>query len=231
MKTLFATIGTAKYINFIKNLCDSLQANCTLPNFDILVCTDQNVSFSYKTFSVIKHAIEHHKHPHGTLHRYHYYLEREDLLHQYDYIIHIDADMQFVDKVGQEILSERTCVVHPGYYLRQESAFFDLEDRPASHAYFDKNRYRTATYYQNCLQGGAASEFIKMSKIIRNWTNDDLSKNIIAKWHDESYMNKYMLHNKPTLELNPGYAYPETWSLPFEKKIIHLDKDHVAIRG
>lgn len=231
MKTLFLTIGTAKYINFIHNLCKSMQNFCNLTNFDILVCTDQSINFEFDRFKIHKHHIQHVRHPHGTLHRYHYYLENESFLRKYDYLIHIDADMEFVSPVMQDILSERICVIHPGFHGTNESKYFDVETNPNSHAYFDINKYSISRYYQNCLQGGSKDEFINMSRTIRDWTNSDMQKGIIAKWHDESYMNKYMLENKPTLELHPGYAYPEKWSLPFEKKIIHLDKDHAAIRG
>ena len=232
MKTLFLTIATKNYINYVNILCDSMQEYCKLKNFDILVLTDREFENNFKKFNVLKHKIQHVPHPIGTLLRYHYYLECLDILKQYDYVFHVDSDMKFVDHVGDEILSERVCVIHTGYYDKYQTKFYDLEKNQSSHAYVDVNNhnYSIGRYYQNCFQGGSSSEFIKMCSIISEWCSKDLSKNIIPKWHDESYMNKYMYDNKPTLELSPSYAYPELWSIPFGKKIIHLAKDHERIR-
>ena len=52
----------------------------------------------------------------------------------------------------------------------------------------------------------------------------DYEKDVIAKWHDESHLNHYIwLHGNYKL-LTPSYAYPENYSLPFEMKIMTIDK-------
>ena len=53
----------------------------------------------------------------------------------------------------------------------------------------------------------------------------DLEKGIIPAWHDESQINKYAIeYDKPYRILNPSYLNPEDYGVPFEKKIIVLDK-------
>lgn len=230
MKCLFLTIGTKNYIKFVENLCISLDKFCDIGNFDLLCFSDQNLSYKTQKFTAYTHHINHEPHPYGTLHRYAYYLQKQNFIEKYDYVFHIDADMEFVQKIGNEIISQRVCTVHPGFY-KNKVRDFTYENRQESHAYINKNNLSDDTkYYQNCLQGGTSSEFITMAKVINNWTIDDEKRNIIALWHDESYMNKYMLTHPPTLELDPSYAFPQHWDLPFSAKILHLHKDHNNIR-
>lgn len=71
-----------------------------------------------------------------------------------------------------------------------------------------------------------------MAKTISENIEIDLKEhNIIAQWHDESHMNRYFHQNTPTIELSPSYCYPESWSLPFNKKLLALDKNHSEIRN
>ena len=70
-----------------------------------------------------------------------------------------------------------------------------------------------------------------MSEILAERTKMDLGNEVIPLWHDESHMNKYMSENPPTKILDPGYAYPENWNIPFEQKIVGVSKDHQEIRS
>ena len=52
----------------------------------------------------------------------------------------------------------------------------------------------------------------------------DYEKGIVAKWHDESHLNHYVWKHGNYKLLPPAYAYPENYQLPFEMKIITIDK-------
>ncbi len=52
----------------------------------------------------------------------------------------------------------------------------------------------------------------------------DYEKGIIAKWHDESHLNHYVWKHGNYKLLTPAYAYPENYQLPFEMKIMTIDK-------
>jgi len=40
-------------------------------------------------------------------------------------------------------------------------------------------------------------------------------------------MNRYFIDNKPTKILDPSYCYPESWSIPFGRRLLALVKDNV----
>jgi histo-blood group ABO system transferase len=43
-------------------------------------------------------------------------------------------------------------------------------------------------------------------------------------------MNRYFINNPPTIILSPSYCYGELMNIPFEKKLLSLDKNNVEIR-
>lgn len=233
MKIALLTIATNKYNAFADILAKSIDAHFKIADTDLYVFGNSDLSYKPKNFSIKQHYISHTPHPLGTLLRYHFYLEKREELEKYDYLYHIDCDMKMVDDVGEEILGQRVCTLHPGWFLRKDVKNYEYDRNPECTAYIapDDNRVIPGHMYQNCLQGGSSEEFLKMSCKIRSNVEIDLKKNIVARWHDESYMNKYMLDNRPDKLLSPGYAYPELWNLPnITKKIIHLSKNHDNIR-
>jgi hypothetical protein len=52
----------------------------------------------------------------------------------------------------------------------------------------------------------------------------DEKKGIIALWHDESHLNRYILDKKYKL-VSPSYCYPENSGIPFEEIVRIRDKN------
>jgi hypothetical protein len=68
-----------------------------------------------------------------------------------------------------------------------------------------------------------------MIEILDKNIQDDLSRDIIAKWHDESHLNEFYINRREQVKvLGPEYAYPEVFSeyCEFEPKIVHLSKNN-----
>lgn len=225
MKIGLLTLATNKYTNFVNRLYASADKH---------FCCEQEVTyflFTNKTDFVpetkrnckVLH-IEHEPWPMITLKRYHSFCRYEQELLQMDYVYYCDADMLFVNTVGNEILSDKVVTTHPGFYNKPRK-LFTYDNNPKCKAYIPPNAGKK--YYAGGFNGGKTQQFMKMSRHIMNNINDDLSKGIIAKWHDESHLNHYFnIIERPSLELNPSYCYPESWNIPFEKKLLALDKNH-----
>jgi len=225
MKIGLLTLATNRYTDFVDKLYQSAD-DYFCKNYDVTYFLFTNkTDFQPKTDRCCKILeIQHEPWPNITLKRYHSFCKYQQELSKIDYLYYCDADMLFVDGVGDEILSSRVVTLHPGFYDKPRQ-HFTYENRPSSRAYIPPHSGKR--YYAGGFNGGSSSEFLKMSQHIMNNVNLDLTKNIIARWHDESHLNHYYnIVNKPTLELSPSYCYPESWNIPFEKKLLALDKNH-----
>ena len=74
-----------------------------------------------------------------------------------------------------------------------------------------------------------------MSETIVANIEKDFENDLIAVWHDESHMNRYLIDNPPTLSLTPSYCFAEEQmknpQYPYEPKIIALKKNHDELRS
>ena len=142
--------------------------------------------------------------PFPTLHRYHYMLDQEAALRENDYLFYLDVDMLFVDAVGHEILSDGiTAILHPAYAIA-EGYKHPYEQNPLSTAYVARQKY-----FCGGFQGGKTEAFLRMASATRSAVDADKENGIIAAFHDESHLNRYLIDNRPGLVLGPAYCFPE----------------------
>jgi len=161
--------------------------------------------------------------------RYHAFVKAKDVLSAMDYLYYCDADMRFEGTVGEEVLGELVATKHPGFYDKPYSFFSQsYEHRPESAAYMPPG-YGKA-YYAGGFNGGRAGRFLEMSEQIKGWVDQDAAKGIVAVWHDESHLQRYMTGNQPSVELSPAYCYQEELNMPFERKLVALKKNHAEWR-
>lgn len=163
--------------------------------------------------------------PYDTLKRFHIFLDHRSAIEEMNYLYFFNANMVFRRRVTEEEIlpdaggSGLVSVMHPYFYDHNLLAPF--EDNRASTAFVDANK--RLDYFQGCLSGGRTREYLLMATEIKRLVDLDLEKGIIGKWWDESYMNRYFQAHPPRA-LSPAYAYPEGAKLPFQKKIVQLDK-------
>lgn len=163
--------------------------------------------------------------PYDTLLRNEIYSRHKELFKKEDYLFALDADMLFVDTVGKEILSDHVATRHPGF-LNQRGSY---ETKAASLACVKNNE--GTVYYAGGFFGGSKERFFHIIETTTKRINQDLQNGVIAVWHDESHWNRYCIDYPPTLILDPSYCYPESWHLPFPKKLLALDKAHNVLRS
>lgn len=218
-------IATNKYIRYAQPLWDSAKKYFMSGHeVSMFVFTNQpNVPEG-----TIRIEQDHMPWPGPTLMRYHVFLKSEEQLRKMDYLYYSDADMLFVDTVGDEALGDLVATIHPGFYNKQRSDF-SYERRPESAAYMGPND--GASYFAGGFNGGKATKFLEMAAACKEMVDADASKGMVPIWHDESCMNKYLSKNPPTNALSPSYCYPESWNLPFKKRLLALDKNHQELRS
>lgn len=229
MKICILTIATNKYLKFIEPLYNSIAENfLTDHDINCLLLTDHECETSD---NVKVSFIDHEPWPMPTLKRYNYFLKEKDYILEHDYCFYLDADMRIHSPVGEEVLGDLVGTIHP-WKFNQVPEEFSYERNPESLAYIPMGK--GINYFAGGFNGGKTDKFIEMSEVIADRVNKDLENNIVAVWHDESHMNRYMVDNPPTKILTPTYCFPEELlgnpNYPFEPKIIALQKNHSALR-
>lgn len=167
--------------------------------------------------------------PDDTLKRFHTYFAHRELFADLDYIFASDADMLFVADVGEEMLGDRVGTQHPGFVGKRGS----YETSPKSTAYVKKSEGKY--YFAGGFYGGSREGFIKLLEATIQNIDQDLQRGYVAKWHDESHLNRYFIDNPPTTILSPSYCTPEgcNWykgERRYPPKLIALDKNHAELR-
>lgn len=153
--------------------------------------------------------------PYITYKRYHFFSAIEDKLKNYDYIFFLNGNLLPQKEIDEEIFpSEEQGLmgsIHPGHYLR-EKKYYRYERNPKSQAYVPMGQ-EVEHYLAGGLNGGTSKEFLKMSKELMKWTDEDIKNNIMPTWHDESMFNKYIVNyiksGKKPLILPPNYLIPQ----------------------
>lgn len=221
-KVGLCVVATGKYIQFVEPLIYSARENfCPNQQVTYFVFTDGEVS---QAPDVIRIHQERLGWPYDTLKRFHMYLGSQDKLAKMDYIYAVDVDSLFVGKVDEEIFSRRVFTQHPGFVGKTGT----YERKKSSTAYVSKKQGQI--YYCGGFYGGSRDEFLKFIKRAVAMVDRDLAQGYIAKWHDESYLNRYVIDYPPTKTLTPSFCYPDGWELPYEKKIVVLTKRHDEVR-
>lgn len=166
--------------------------------------------------------------PYDTLMRFKMFSRIEKEISQQDFVFFFNANMAFNQEIKPEEFlpleeeSGLASVLHSTFYKTGVRGTFEHREESAAYIPFHLN----PAYFQGCLYGGKSDKFLEMNKVCLENVQKDLDKGLIAMWHDESHMNKYFSQIK-IKELHPGFAYPEMLSLPYEKKIIQLEKANV----
>ena len=215
------------YWQYTKDMIEGVR-KYFLPGHDteIMLWTDMPKEVSY---GVTRFEARSMPFPHPTLRRYELFLEQKEYLQKFDYLFFMDIDMKIINIIGDEMLGEGlTGAQHPMYALRQMFKA-PYEQNPQSKAYVNVPQF----YYAGGFQGGKADKFLEAMEVMQKNIEDDLSRNVIAKWNDESHWNRYLIDNPPSVVLSPSYVFPDSiideyykkiWGTIYPPKIICLTK-------
>lgn len=219
-------IATNKYLEFLPDILESVEKFFFKNDrVNIIVHTNRELpkkKFHSERIEVFRNEIDHEPWPFTTLKRFHYFIQAEKLIRKSNFSFYIDVDSLFIDNIGLSDIQDSGifATIHPG--LNQGPG--TPERNPNSEAYIpigSTNRYFCGGFF-----GGDTESFLEMSEVIKNAINRDLEKNIIAIWHDESHLNKFLMLNEPAKIFNYPFAVAENLTPIFEtSKILFLDKN------
>lgn len=222
-------ICTGAYSVFWKDFFDTFEQNF-LPNIEkhYFVFTDaEEIYMEDECERVKRYYLETQPWPLVTLLRFHTFLSIEDELKEMDYLMFSNSNMICENKVLVEEFLPReekgetlSFTEHPGY-----------KDSKMKNVPFDRNPNCTAYIPYNCgehyvigaMFAGESKAFLTMSRTLRDRINEDLKKNVIAKWHDESQINRYIVGRTIRL-LSPSYCYPWGMKVEYQRKISAVSK-------
>ena len=221
MKVAILLIATGeKYHQYIYPFIKS--AKQYLFPHDILLWTDSDVEYVEHQFK--KEAFGY---PDETLMRYHTFLEQMPTLFEYDFLLYSDVDMLWVAPVTEDdiISSGITACLHPGYVGKVGTP----ERRPQSMACIPLGTENK--YFCGGFNGGTTQAFTSMAIYIKSCIEIDARNEIVPVWHDESYLNRYLLDYPPARVLTPSFCWPEgcegnycDWPESYPAKLVALTK-------
>lgn len=191
--------------------------------------------------------------PLTTLFRFKYLIQAIDSMNS-DFVMLIDADMEFVSEFSGKNLhgvndSGIALVRHPGYFrtsvLSSLSQFGILkviarltkdlvmrlkyggigtwENNPISQA-FVKRRNRKI-YVCGGIWWGRVRMAKELARDLETRIDIDLSRNVIATYHDESHLNNWLSRNSPTI-VGSEFCFDSRFPMPSTKPVIQaVDKN------
>lgn len=236
-KVAILYIGTGRYTIFWDEFYNSCEKNL-LPNCKkhYFFFTDSTEFKSNDKITIVPQ--ENLGWPLITALRYKILNKVKDELKDYDYAFFFNGNMEVIRPVSEEELlptEEDGYIVaplHSGNKRMKSNLEFDYERNPISTSYIPFGEGKQ--YFHAGLLGGRTKEFQELLDTCEHMMDEDLKKNFIPKFHDESVFNKYIL-NRNYKTLSNYYIHP-THGKPFVKfnpkvKIIQRDKSKFKYGG
>ena len=252
-RLLFITLGTNKYATLAKECIESFNNNLTFDRnkykVDYLLLTDRHqlAVWQHIPDNVMVRYTQHLPWPLVTLTRWHIFLTYRELLEEYHYVYFINSDLRPEPGLNiEELLPQQgydlVGVSHPGFdHLSNDNktvGTFEINKKSIAHidGWTDGGVTTiidglTNRYIIGAFQGGMVEPFIDMCEILKDWTDKDLSNNIIPIWHDESLKNAYAQKCREFQVLPPTYCQPQNWPSLGKTRILKLEKNHAQIRS
>ena len=234
MKVAISFLGTGKYLDFLPKYYENIE-KYFLPNSEktILAFTDGELDGTPENLKVFSQ--EHLDWPYITLKRFEIINKAREIINDHDWFVFIDGDALVVDRIEEEeFFTDKPLfgVHHPCHYLKMPPhnkypGAYEITEN--CNAAVDLEKYQPKVYYQGCFWGGKVPEVCAMIDELEYRVGDDLKRNVVALWHDESHLNKYFIENPDLVHTyGPEYAFPEVFKnqCTFEPKIVHLAKDN-----
>ena len=169
--------------------------------------------------------------PADTLYRYHYFLLQESHVQTTtDAVFYLDVDLLVTERIRAfEVMPSRQ---HPLVAVRHmlQDGRGTPETRAQSRAQIPAHALRRC-YFAGGFVGGRTPEFVAMAGSIAQAIDTDDAREVVAVWHDESHLNRYLAdHAWAVRVLSPAYLYPEGYPIPYQPRISVQEIPHAPTR-
>lgn len=158
---------------------------------DIFVFTDNEEMITEQREDVKPYFFRKNGWPYDSLLRWNCICMVQDLLAEYDYVLFCNANMKFLLPFESNLFTAK-----PFTFLSLVPEEITGDQLP-----FDRNEQSRAcipvgTKRNKYAQGGffaiRGTELVEMSRMLRDWTAEDLQHKQMPKYHDESMINAYL---------------------------------------
>lgn len=172
--------------------------------------------------------------PYDTLMRFDIFLSIRETLEKFDYIYFFNGNSELLSEVNEtEFLpcedNYNLVFTHQPHMFHLPKRRFTYDRNPESCAYIPQGDGKY--YFTGALNGGKAKYYLEMCEKLSQNTHTDLEKNIIARWHDESHLNRYAIGRTDIKILPPYFTRSETEKWKTSAKIMFSDKTHYRFGG
>lgn len=230
MKTIgILYICTGPYYLFWEDFYKSFEEKFLIDyKKEYYVFTDAPQIYGENEENVKKYNLNAQPWPLVTLLRFSTFLSIEKDLKNCDYLMFSNANIVCNDYItADEFLprdekNEKIFVTsHPGYYGKSRLRY-PYERSAKSLAYIPWNCGHD--YVIGAMFGGTCDAFLSMSRVLKRRIEEDLKNNVIALWHDESHLNRFIVEKSDVRVLHPKYCYPFGLKVSYERKISAVSK-------
>lgn len=228
-KVAILYIGIGKYICFWKGFYVSME-RFFLPDTEkhYFVFSDQDNIYAQDMENVHWYYQADLGWPYNSLYRFFFFNRIKEELLEFEYSFFMNANVycnQIVKEREFLPLHEDFVFVLHHAFVHENSEQFPYERNIDSEAYipFGMGKY----YITGGVNGGKTEKFMEMSEELADWIQKDESKGIMAVWHDESFINKFLLQIGNYKILPPSFFYPElsgNMELNIGRKLVARDK-------
>ena len=220
MKIAILNISIGEYICFWKKFYLSAEKNFLIDcDKEYFVFTDSAFLYQETDKKVHKIYCEDMGWPYNTMKRFHLFLSIEKELMKFDYVIFVNANAVFRQCLTSKIVltgKDIITVEHPGmHFKKKEELPFEVREESSAFVPMEQRDI----YVQGALIGGYIPQFMEFIKKMDQWIGEDLKKGIVAVWHDESFLNKYVAENKNVQVLGWQYLKYEEYVMPYQPVI------------
>ena len=147
--------------------------------------------------------------PWDSMMRFEMFYRRKPMLERCDYLFFLNINLICKKVIGEEILPTEendwlTVCTHAGYYNKPIEEFpYDRNPKCTAYIPFGEGKH----YAPGGFNGGRSAEFIRFCEVAYQNVREDRKNKVLAIWHDESHLNKYILDKNPLI-MPINYMYP-----------------------